>query len=393
MANQTPYISKFKEATMNSTSSIHPPPNVFWKDLQIDHLIEKYSQDVSAPPTHPKIARAPAAFAPPPQTAFGRLKGWLGSGFSVLGKRKAEPAQNQEGGKENRKEEVRLAYEQAKELGLLPAPKVFTQPRAKPRFHTTQKDGDRTPTPTPTPSLHKTPSKKDLQKQAKLSRRVSDLEKKLHEARKELSLTLGDAPPVPALPSTLSDLATPNGRFTASSQHSFRHSASSSNLNLGAESTRLAKRSRSTLHDSAEKTSTRHDSMASSSSPNRSHFWAQDELNPHNFVENTPNLKQKITKKRKVGDKGDITYKPVSDTNDESQSEGEASRRTKKLKRSKRGSGKLNKRSTSTTKKGAVIVVPDGVTVPPLPSIPAGMEGNRVAVSDDGFGGLGHEIF
>ncbi|KAI9774873.1 MAG: hypothetical protein M1840_000089 [Geoglossum simile] len=50
--------------------------------------------------------------------------------------------------------------------------------------------------------LRKQPSKKDLQKQQKLSKKVSDLEAKLQAARRELSLALGEAVPVPPLPSS-----------------------------------------------------------------------------------------------------------------------------------------------------------------------------------------------
>ena len=49
-------------------------------------------------------------------------------------------------------------------------------------------------------SLRKQPSKKDIAKQYKLNKRVSDLENKLEIARRELELSLHDAPPVPYLP-------------------------------------------------------------------------------------------------------------------------------------------------------------------------------------------------
>jgi hypothetical protein len=50
--------------------------------------------------------------------------------------------------------------------------------------------------------LRKQPSKRDLQKQQKLSKKVSDLEAKLQAARRELSLALGEAVPVPPIPSS-----------------------------------------------------------------------------------------------------------------------------------------------------------------------------------------------
>ncbi|GME59830.1 nuclear RNA binding protein [Neofusicoccum parvum] len=55
---------------------------------------------------------------------------------------------------------------------------------------------------TPRP-LRRSHSKKDIQKQLKLHKRVSDLEAKLQDARKELYQCLGDTPPVPALPAHL----------------------------------------------------------------------------------------------------------------------------------------------------------------------------------------------
>ncbi len=51
------------------------------------------------------------------------------------------------------------------------------------------------------PRLRKEPSKKDIAKQYKLSKRVSDLENKLETARRELELSMSTAPPVPEIPS------------------------------------------------------------------------------------------------------------------------------------------------------------------------------------------------
>lgn len=52
-------------------------------------------------------------------------------------------------------------------------------------------------------TLRRSHSKKDMQKQLKLHKRVSDLEAKLQDARVELYQCLGDTPPVPALPAHL----------------------------------------------------------------------------------------------------------------------------------------------------------------------------------------------
>ena len=50
------------------------------------------------------------------------------------------------------------------------------------------------------PRLRKEPSKKDIAKQYKLSKKVSDLENKLEVARRELELSMSTAPPVPEIP-------------------------------------------------------------------------------------------------------------------------------------------------------------------------------------------------
>ena len=50
------------------------------------------------------------------------------------------------------------------------------------------------------PGLRREPSRKEIAKQYKLSKKVSDLENKLEIARRELELSLQEAPPVPDLP-------------------------------------------------------------------------------------------------------------------------------------------------------------------------------------------------
>ena len=52
----------------------------------------------------------------------------------------------------------------------------------------------------PGPGLRREPSKKDIAKQYKLIKKVSDLENKLEVARRELELSVQQAPPVPDLP-------------------------------------------------------------------------------------------------------------------------------------------------------------------------------------------------
>lgn len=417
--NETPApvrASKFREATMNSTSSIHAPPDMLWDDLGIEGLIEKYNQEANAPAAAataaavvrkrlervavgessavmtpaPVSSVAPAAEGPLGRFSRAVASFFNGATFSALGKRKAgnehaekglkdrdSHAPGQAGGDDDRKKRAEAAYKEAKELGLLPTPKVFVRPVSRARkasmrmsvpvltsvdglkaFRLTSDDDAAsnllpdTPTPTPsalappqTPTLHKSPSKKDLHKQKKLSKRVSDLEHKLAEARKELTLALGSpsVPPVPPLPSTLPP--TPN---------------SSTN-----------------------------------------HFWSENELSPHNHAESASASASKpagkITKKRKAsGADNDDEYKPIPTDSEKSlDSERESKRSKKNVVRKKSSSRLTKKKSTVTTKEEVVIVVPDGVSVPPIPSIPKGVDGKRAAVSrkDDGYGGLGHEIF
>ncbi|KAF2878353.1 hypothetical protein BDV95DRAFT_557284 [Massariosphaeria phaeospora] len=332
MADQTPAarLSRFREATMNSTSSIRAPPDELWKDLAIDELIDRFNEESSAPARHKRLASVPAtpsSNTPAPEGPFGRFSRavaslFSGSGFSTLAKSKAAPDSVVE--KDDRKERAEAAYEEAKEFGLLPTPKVFVRPVARPRFSAPSLR-DSSATPIKTPTLYKSPSKKDLVRQKKLSKRVSDLEFRLAEARKDLLSVLGEKKDTPLPAATLPP------------------------------------------------------------TPASSHFWSENELSPHALIAPPFNL----TKKRKSS-ADDSDYKAVSTDTDASHDSGHENKRSRMAKRS---SARLLKKKSGVTKEEVVIVVPDGVTVPPIPSIPKGMNGKRVAVSDDGFGGLGHEIF
>ena len=55
----------------------------------------------------------------------------------------------------------------------------------------------------PVSGLRKEPSKRDIAKQYKLSKKVSDLENKLETARRELEQSMSTAPPVPELPARI----------------------------------------------------------------------------------------------------------------------------------------------------------------------------------------------
>lgn len=146
--------SRFVEAAMNSRSSIHPPPNMLWQDLEMEDLLDRFHEEANAParsrPDSGVGSLSSTSSVVPGSTSstatsegtFGRFSRAVssffhGSGFSNLGKRKAgaesaiastaPPAVD-------RREQARIAYEHAKEHGLLPTPKVFIRPQARSRM-------------------------------------------------------------------------------------------------------------------------------------------------------------------------------------------------------------------------------------------------------------------
>ncbi|KAF2640851.1 hypothetical protein P280DRAFT_330236 [Massarina eburnea CBS 473.64] len=354
-----PRASKFVEATMNSRSSIHPPPNEQWAALGIDHLIEGFN---------------------------------AGAGFS-LGKRKAgnenaeksapAPASVDRG---DAKERAEAAYAEAKRLGLLPAPKVFVRPvTRKPGVPGTSSSvqlreirlANLHPVSIPPspgyavlaqprpPTLYKSPSKKDLQKQKKLSKRVSDLEHKLAEARKELALTRDPAnmPPVPAIPSAFSSTSSKSSKQVRI-MHPSEGSSSSRSLSPNPSSLRQ---------------------VQNIASPNAS---------PPSTTTTTTST-GKIVKKRKAMDSNDeIAHTTVTTDSDHSHdNEPQAAPSTTPQRTPTRLVKK--KPGTAMQEKQVMIVVPDASNgVPPMPRIPKNMEGrsSRV-VNPDGYGGFEHEMF
>ena len=94
-------------------------------------------------------------------------------------------------------------------------PSLQSLKKAKSHLHlpSTKEEPDRSPSVPPLetiatnnpistgPRLRKEPSKKDIAKQYKLSKKVSDLENKLEIARRELELSMSNAPPIPEIPS------------------------------------------------------------------------------------------------------------------------------------------------------------------------------------------------
>jgi hypothetical protein len=227
-----------------------------------------------------------------------------------------------------------------------------------------------------TPSLYRAPSKKDLNKQMKLSKRVSDLEHKLASAKKELHTVLHkDVPPVPPLPQLL--LTEPAPESTSQS------------IKISIETPRESSDNTQTSVTSIETTATQ---IFTDSSP------------PADSAASTPAPSHhvgKITKKRKATTTiDDALYTPIPTDSDGdiSMSASEPERSVKRAKstasrRVKRQYSRLTKsRSRSELRKEEVVtVVPDGKGVPVVPAIPAGVEGKKVKV--DGYGGLEHEMF
>ncbi|EMD87383.1 hypothetical protein COCC4DRAFT_133905 [Bipolaris maydis ATCC 48331] len=341
-----PRPSRFKEHT-NTNSTIRPPPEELWKDVAIDDLIEQYNEDNAQPPSSAP-AQANSASGPGEGT-YARIQRAFASMFgSVLGKRKAGSMDAERDREQQlhqqlldeRKKAAEIAYYEAKDRGLLPTPKVFA---ATPM---------RIPGTPRTPGLHHTPSKKDLQKQKKLSKRVSDLEFKLASARKELHTVLyNDLPPAPPVPK----FAPPTPDVTQSENEPASPEARTSTSSNNA----TAPRSMGRILKKRKTTAAAHDS--------------------------------------------DTDYKPLptdseGDTDMLSHAKSSASR--KKNKNSKRQSSRLrNKFSRSSFKQDKpVCVVPDGVNVPDVPSLPQDVQDEvksraRKGGRDDGYGGLGHEIF
>lgn len=195
---------------------------------------------------------------------------------------------------------------------------------------------------TPQRTIYKSASKKDLNKQKKLSKRVSNLEHKLSEAKKELDIALASKQQEAASPSKFGPPVSPLRPLTPNNTHFL-------------------------VCTEAEASST-----------------VLIELSSSNFV-------NKIKKRKATNEKAISIY-------GESDVESEPSaKKNKNLVTPRRQSNRLRKSrsnaSLNTASREDVIMVAPGGSVPPMPVIPMDVEGNRVAVCDDGFGGLSHEIF
>jgi hypothetical protein len=418
-----PRASRFREHT-NTNSTIRPPPDELWKDIAIDDLIEKFNEENAQPPMSRKSSAnhaartartnsgspsldgysdssAAAQASVPGEGKYARIQRAFASMFgNVLGKRKAgspdaerdrEQQQHQQL-LDERKKAAEIAYYEAKDRGLLPTPKIFVRPAMAARAQARELQNAEkmqlgltaalaeaaTPVRTPgtpvTPGLRHTPSKKDLYKQKKLSKRVSDLEYKLASARKELHTVLyNDLPPVPPVPK----FAPPTPDVTQSENEAAspeaRNSTSDTTTSRGLG--RIIKKRKTNAHDSdAEYKPVPTDSegdMDMLSGLSASEYEIEED-------EQEGASTERSTKRTKGSS---LTHK--------------------KTKNSKRQSSRLRRKFSrgSIHNEEPISVVPDGVTVPPVPSLPTNMDvdtkpkGKKGGGRDDGYGGLGHEIF
>lgn len=178
MSDETPAerVSRFREHT-NTNSSIRAPPAELWKDVGLEALLDKFSDEHDSTPAvrranHPRKIMEPTGHRKSPSNAarsgghaarkqsdaaatlataegtFGRFSRVFANVFGgVLGKRKHEheatasssssssssAADAAQAALDDRKRAAEEAYHLAKSQGLLPAPKVFVRPGMTPR--------------------------------------------------------------------------------------------------------------------------------------------------------------------------------------------------------------------------------------------------------------------
>ncbi|KAF2271896.1 uncharacterized protein EI97DRAFT_239538 [Westerdykella ornata] len=315
---EIPRRSRFQEGTMNSTTSIHPPPAEF-RDFEGEDVDMRSSQN--EPPTATTTSVTAPAQHQSIYSRFSRAAAFLfrGSTFAGLGKRKREE-RDVDG--DERKQKAEHALAEARKLGLLPAPKVFVRPRAQARgvaidpttgtARLTRTVSSASVTAPGTPRPRSTPSKKDLERQERLRRKISNIEQELANTQRKLKEAL-----------------------------------------------------------------------------DRTSYSASQPSSPAVGVK-----KRKISDDAENHDDVDSTYSSFS--SDEAVQRSDS----KRLKKSRSSRSTLRKRHMQhTPTEDIVTVVPDGVSVPQVPAIPEGVDGKRAEVvaasrkSDDGYGGLAHEIF
>ena len=92
-------------------------------------------------------------------------------------------------------------------------------------------------------------------------------------------------------------------------------------------------------------------------------------------------------------EKENTTHKPHADATEKPPAKAKKARKSKSRNRLVRKSSR-NSVLDNEEKEERVVVVKPGGAVPPVPVVPDGIRGKKVAVQgDDGYGGLGHEMF
>ncbi|OCL02159.1 hypothetical protein AOQ84DRAFT_393151 [Glonium stellatum] len=200
-------------------------------------------------------------------------------------------------------------------------------------------------------TIRKSQSKKDLQKQQKLTKRVSDLETKLEEARRELNRALGDAPPVPALPPSLADAQTPSGRSRSSSPQKkvFVPGALPS---LPSERLLFPEQLEAREEPGKAQASLPFQDIVANEKPAGQPLVAENAVE-NNDIETTamPQKvapKRKVTKKRRSANEEDLRYKPQSESDDDGEWEA-ASKTSKKRNNAPKAAEKPNPKSKKQT--------------------------------------------
>ncbi|OCK80350.1 hypothetical protein K432DRAFT_425805 [Lepidopterella palustris CBS 459.81] len=212
-------------------------------------------------------------------------------------------------------------------------------------------------------TIRKSQSKKDMLKQQKLNKRVSDLEAKLEEARRELTRALG-APPVPVLPTSLADVKTSNvpPRSVSPQKRQFVPGALPSlpserllfpqQLEVEEDAEEKAKVEPEKVNPEKEKPLQPLEDDVATMGPveitlqhddamTKGDIWTDDIDTLAKPKATAP--RRKVAKKRKSGDKEDLRYKPQSEDDDDA--EWESAKAAKKRRSAARAAEKTSPKS------------------------------------------------
>ncbi|KAH6642806.1 hypothetical protein C7974DRAFT_447622 [Boeremia exigua] len=466
MADDNARVSRFREHT-NTAGSIRAPPEELWKTVGADTeaLMDAYAEESTRPasggrakrlvwgavkePGHTThemdetegldegdAGRKPRRIAPhraprknsvvtlaTAEGTFNRFSRAFASVLSsVLGKRKA--ADDHEDGPpadvspeqallDERKRAAEAAYHLAKAQGLLPAPTVYVRPGLAARAASA---GTSSTSPARTPgSVARSPSKRDLSKQRRLSRRVSSLEIKLASARAELARLAGGegeevpmVPPVPDVPAGFDGFEA--GPERGERGGGKRRRVLDDDAAVSSDSDAEPVEASTVLRDAVQQPEP------------QQHGPPQDDLHHHDppAAEPNPNLEPE----------------PEPDPEPQHPEPSRAPKRIRKSRAQKQKRARSRREQVPhahTDEEDEVVVVRPGGGVPPVPLLPKGVEGRRVGVfggskgggqgqgegeggheheqgegkggekrekrdnvdaeADDGYGGLGHEMF